>query len=100
MKRLSKVFTGVGVALMMALASHSATGYWWGPGYGGPGLLGAGGPYSAYGGGWGPNLWRRHTYVYDPAYRWGPPRGRSYIRDLYLYGPGYAGWKRRYRHWW
>jgi hypothetical protein len=40
----------------------------------------------------------RHAYLYDPAYRWAPPRQRRFIRDLYRYGPGYAQW-RLYRRW-
>ncbi|MGA7982265.1 MAG: hypothetical protein WCA32_18840 [Chromatiaceae bacterium] len=44
----------------------------------------------------------RHAYINDPNYRWGPPSMRSYIRDLYLYGPGYANWnrQRRFGWWW
>ena len=77
MKRLGKVLAAAGIAALVALPAQQAEGYRWGPGYGTV----------------------RHTYVYDPAYRFGPPTVKRYIRDLYRYGPGYASWRRHWRYW-
>ena len=74
MKNTLKLLAAVGVAAMLAV----------------PGEAGA-----FWGGGLGP--WS-NNYVHDPAYRWGPPWQRSYIRDLYRYGPTYAHW-RQLRRW-
>jgi hypothetical protein len=57
---------------------------------------------NAYGWGAGSAVgpWR-HAYVHDPGYRWGSPTMRSYIRDLYRYGPEYAQWRQTRRFgWW
>ncbi len=84
MNILRRILIASGVALaLVAIPTLPAQAYW--PGGYGPGV-----------GGW------RRAYVYDPAYRWGGAATRSYIRDLYLYGPAYANWhqNRRYRHWW
>ena len=81
MKSLKKVPGAVGIAAVLAgIPLQTANSYWWGgPGY---------------------NDWR-NAYVYDPAYRWGPPQTKSYIRDLHLYGPDYALWRQNRRlGWW
>ncbi len=69
MNKLLKILAAAGIAALVALPSE--VGAFWGPG-------------------WSP--WR-NNYVHDPAYRFGPPWQRSYIRDLYLHGPGYAHWR-------
>ena len=82
MKILKRALVTLGVAAaLIAIPTQTATAYWGGPA---PGL----GPW-------------RHAYIHDPNYRFAPPRVRSYIRDLYLYGPVYANWHqhRRYRWW-
>jgi hypothetical protein len=68
------------IAAALAVIPAEVANAYWHPGYG---------------------TWR-HAYVYDPAYRWGTPAQRNYIRDLYLRGPGYAAWHRnlRYGAWW
>jgi hypothetical protein len=70
------------VVALVAIPIQTASAFWWGPS---PGV----GPW-------------RHSYVHDPAYRWGSSVSRNYIRDLYLYGPVYANWRqhRRFRYWW
>ena len=84
MKALKRVLATAGVAAALILIPiQTADAYW--PGAG-PGF----GPW-------------RHSYVYDPAYRWGPPAVKNYIRDLYRRGPAYANWhqSRRYGYgWW
>lgn len=73
---------GLATALL-AIPMQTTHAYWIGPA---PGI----GPW-------------RHGYVHDPNYRFGPPGVRQYIRDVYLYGPTYAGWnqQRRYGYrWW
>jgi hypothetical protein len=83
MKTLKRVAVAAGVAAaLVMIPAELANAYW-------PGV--------------GPHLgpWRS-AYVYDPAYRWGSPAMKQYIRDLYLRGPGYAGWRqqRRFGYWW
>jgi len=84
MKIVKRVLVAVGVAAALAAVPiQTANAYWAGPA---PGL----GPW-------------RHSFVHDPNYRWGTPTMRSYIRDLYLYGPAYASWNQHRRHgyrWW
>jgi len=84
MKIAKRVLMVAGIAAALAvIPTETAGAYWLGPG---PGL----GPW-------------RHSDVHDPSYRRGPPAVRSYIRDLYLYGPTYASWSqhRRYGYgWW
>jgi len=68
---------------LIAIPMQTAEAYWWGPGVG---------------------AWR-NAYVYDPAYRWGSPFMKNYIRDLYLRGPQYANWRQARRYgrgygWW
>ncbi|MCX7946903.1 MAG: hypothetical protein N2557_08150, partial [Hydrogenophilus sp.] len=70
MKSLKSMLLVTGVAIPALLISAERAHAWW---WDGPGI----GPW-------------RHAYIYDPNYRWGPPELRSYIRDLYLYGPYYA----------
>jgi hypothetical protein len=82
MKRVGKILTAAGVAAMLLLPAQETLGWWRGPGPG-----------------YGHGPWR-HSYVYDPAYRWGSPATRQYIRDLHLFGPGYANWRRMQRWWW
>ena len=66
---------------LIVIPTEIAGAYWFGPG---PGI----------------GLWR-YGYVHDPMYRWGPSDQRSYIRDLYLYGPTYAAWRQARRYgWW
>lgn len=73
--------TGMAAVSSIIPSQTASAYYWWGDG-----------PFV------GP--WR-HAYVYDPNYRWGPPEMRSYIRDLYLYGPYYAQWRQIRRYgWW
>jgi hypothetical protein len=79
MKRLGKMLAGFGVAALFVVSAPPAEGWW-------------GRPW--HGGGW------RHAYVYSPAYRWGSPATRQYLRDLHLYGPTYAQYKRLRRWWW
>jgi hypothetical protein len=79
MSMLKKVVFALSVATLLAVPVQTANA-WWG-----------GGPWS------GP--WR-HSYVHDPAYRWGPPHMRTYIRNLHLYGPVYADWKQRRLYGW
>ena len=69
MKKLLKILAAAGIAALVAIPAE--VGAVWGPG-------------------WGP--WR-NNHIYDPAYRFGPPWQRNYIRDLYLHGPGYAHWR-------
>ncbi|MEA3274877.1 MAG: hypothetical protein U9Q81_06205 [Pseudomonadota bacterium] len=84
MKIVKRILIAAGIAAaLVAIPTQTANAYWLGPG---PGF----GPW-------------RHSYVHDPNYRWAPPATRKYIRDLHLYGPGYANWNqhRRYRYrWW
>ncbi len=70
------------VAALVAIPIETANGYW-------PGAPHFMGPW-------------RSAYVHDPAYRWGTPAMRDYIRDLHLRGPGYAAWRqqRRFGYWW
>jgi len=80
MKTLKRLFVVTGiVAALLAIPTHTASAFWYGPAYG---------PW-------------RHSYIYDPAYRWGSPVMKSYLRDLYLRGPGYAQWNQSRRYgWW
>lgn len=80
MKRLGKVLAAAGLTALFLAPAQQAQGWWWG------------GPW--HGAGW------RNAYVHDPAYRWGAPATRQYIRNLHLYGPQYAEWKRLQRWWW
>ena len=84
MKISKRLIVAAGVArVLAAIPMQTANAYRFGPGLG-----------------FGP--WR-HTYVYDPNYKWGPPVMRRYIRDLNLYGLTYATWnqQRRYGYrWW
>jgi hypothetical protein len=83
MNILKRALVAAGIAAaLVAIPAEIAGAYWLGPG---PGI----GPW-------------RHNYIYDPLYRWGAPGQRSYIRDLYLYGPTYAAWRQNRRHglWW
>jgi hypothetical protein len=83
MKIVKRVLFVAGVAALAALPTQTAGAFWLGPG---PGI----GPW-------------RHSYIYDPGYRWGSPAMRGYIRDLYLYGPAYANWRQQRRstyRWW
>ncbi len=73
MRTFSKFITVLALITAVVLPAQQADAYWWGN------------PW--YGGGW------RHGYVYDPAYRWGSPVMRRYIRNVYLRGPGYAAWQ-------
>ena len=72
---------GIAAALIM-IPTQVANAYW-------PGAGPVAGPW-------------RNAYVHDPAYRWGSPAMKQYIRDLYLRGPGYANWRqqRRLSNWW
>jgi hypothetical protein len=82
MKILKRALVAAGVAAaLIVIPTQTAGAYWGGPA---PGI----GPW-------------RHAYVYDPNYRFARPAVRSYIRDLYLYGPAYAAWRqhRRYHRW-
>jgi hypothetical protein len=82
MKTIKRVLVaGAIAATLLTVPMGTAEAYWLGPG--------------AWVGPW------RHSYVYDPNYRWASPVMRSYIRDLYRYGPEYARWSqfRRYRWW-
>jgi len=79
MKHLVKVFVAAGITAL-ALLPQVAGSFWWGS----PG----------YGGGW------RNAYKYDPAYRFGSPQARKYIRDLHRYGPAYAQWRQHRKYWW
>ena len=79
MKRLTKILTAAGITVLLMVPAQQAFGWW-------------GGPW--HGSGW------RHGYAYDPAYRWGSPATRQYIRDLHLFGPAYAQWRRARRWWW
>jgi hypothetical protein len=81
MKIVKRVIVAAGIAAALALIPAQTGAYWFGPGLG---------PW-------------RHAYVHDPAYRWGSPWTRNYIRDLHLYGPTYASWNQRRRYgrgWW
>jgi hypothetical protein len=78
MRRIGKLLSSLGVVLLLVATTQQAQGWWMGPGYG---------PW-------------RHAYVHDPAYRWGSPMTRQYIRNLHLYGPAYAEWKRLRTWWW
>ena len=80
MRTSTKVLMAVGVAALLAgVPLQTANSWWGGPGY---------------------TNWR-YSYIYDPAYRWGPPMTKGYIRDLYLYGPDYALWHQNRRlGWW
>ncbi|MGD8208139.1 MAG: hypothetical protein PVH47_08685 [Thiohalocapsa sp.] len=78
MKISKRVLIAGGVAAALAAIPMEVANAYWGPGYG---------------------AWR-HGYVHDPAYRWGTPASRSYVRDLYLHGPGYAEWRRMRRYGW
>lgn len=82
MKILKRTFAIAAIAAALAAIPVQTAGAFWGPH---PGI----GPW-------------RHSYVYDPGYRFGAPEAKRYIRDLYLYGPTYARWnqQRRYGHWW
>jgi hypothetical protein len=82
MKILRRALIAGGVAAaLIAIPTQTAGAFWGGPA---PGL----GPW-------------RHGYVHDPNYRFGPPATRTYIRDLYLYGPVYAAWHQHRRsRWW
>jgi len=75
--------TGAMTLALLVIPAQKADAFW----------LGSRGP--GYGG------WR-HAYVHHPAYRWGGPWQKSYIRDLYLRGPAYAQWRqlRRHGYWW
>lgn len=74
------MLVAVGVAAVLAgVPLQTANGYWrGGPGYGD---------------------WR-YSDAHDPAYRWGSPWAKSYIRDLYLQGPDYALWRQHQRLGW
>ena len=76
MKRLFKLLGALALVALWALPTEVGA-FWWGPGWGN---------------------WQ-NAYVYDPAYRWGTPYQRDYIRDLYRFGPVYAQW-RQARRWW
>lgn len=84
MKIVKRVLVTAGIALaLIAIPMRTAEAFSCGPGYG---------------------AWR-NAYVRDPAYRWGSPAMKNYIRDLYRRGPAYANWhqSRRYGHgygWW
>jgi hypothetical protein len=83
MKTVKRLLVAAGIAAtMVAIPMETASAYWLGPG---PGF----GPW-------------RNAYIHNPAYRWGSPATRSYIRDLHRYGPAYANWNRhrRYGWWW
>lgn len=82
MKTIKRVLVAAGIAAaLLAIPMATSEAYWLGPASGV--------------GGW------RHSYVYDPNYRWASPAMRNYIRDLYLYGPEYARWNQFRRHrWW
>jgi hypothetical protein len=82
MKALKRVAVAAGiVAALVMIPAELANAYW--PGFG---------PHF---GSW------RSAYVYDPAYRWGSPDMKQYIRDLNLRVPGYAAWRqqRRFGYW-
>ena len=79
MKGLSKALALAAGLILIALPVQQAGAFWWGP---------------HYGPGWS------NAYMYDPAYRWGSPGTRRYIRDLYRYGPAYANWRRSIHGWW
>lgn len=84
MKTLQQtVLTGAMLLALLVIPAQSADAFWFGS------------PGPGYGGG-------RHAYVYHPAYRWGGPWQKAYIRDLHLRGPAYAHWRqlRRRGHWW
>jgi hypothetical protein len=82
MKLLKHTMLAAGIAVaLIVIPTQTANAYWGGPGYA---------------------AWH-NAYVYDPAYRWGSPEQRRYIRDLYLRGQGYADWRqsRRWTYgWW
>ena len=87
MKTVKPLLIAAGiVATLVALPMESASAYWLGTG---PGV----GPW-------------RNAYIYDPNYRWGSLEQRSYIRDLYRYGPAHANYKQNRRYpfrrfgWW
>ena len=79
MKPWSKVLVAAGLVAIATLP-QTASAFWWGS------------PW--YGGGW------RNNYVHDPAYRFGTPQLRQYIRDLHRRGPAYAQWRQHRRYWW
>lgn len=81
MSRLRKALIIGGMAALIFLPTQHAEAYWWG------GIA----P-------WYNNPWR-HNYVYDPAYRWGNPETRKFIRESALYGPVYAKWQQDRRLW-
>ena len=81
MSRLRKIFTVCGIATLILLPIQNTEAYW--------------------GGGmtpWYSNPWR-YSYTYDPAYRWGDPVTRKFIRESALYGPAYAKWQQDRRLW-
>ena len=78
MKGLKRALAVAGIAAGLVVIPVEVANAYWGPGYG---------------------AWRS-AYVHDPAYRWGTPATRTYIRDLYRRGPGYAAWHRQRRHGW
>jgi hypothetical protein len=83
MKAIKRIAVAAGIAAaLVMIPTQVANAYW---GWGGP----LAGPW-------------RNAYVHDPAYRWGSPTTKRYIRDLYLRGPGYAAWRqqRRSGYWW
>ena len=80
MKTMKRILVATGIAAVVAMIPAEVANAWYYPGVG---------------------AWR-HAYVHDPAYRWAPPEQKTYIRDLYLRGPGYATWRqpRRWGYWW
>jgi hypothetical protein len=83
MKIVKRVALAAGIAAaLIMIPTQVANAYW-------PGAPPVAGPW-------------RNAYVHDPAYRWGSPVMKQYIRDLYLRGPGYANWRqqRRRSNWW
>ena len=72
-RKVLRVALGAGLAgFLLAIPMQSANAWWGGPGW-------------------------YNDYAYHPAYRFGPPEVRRYIRDLHRHGPAYADyWNRRW----
>lgn len=84
MRIVKRVALAAGIAAaLIVIPTQVADAYW-------PGAGPVAGPW-------------RNAYVYDPAYRWGSPAMKQYIRDLYPSGPDYANWRQQRRlsnGWW
>lgn len=79
MKTLKRTLITAGLVAALGLIPAEIANAYWLPGY---------------------QAWH-NAYLYDPAYRWGPPRQRQYLRDLYRYGAEYAHWRQQRRTgWW